>query len=410
MSQEVTCQESELQDFTDSEAEQDNTVTEFRSCSYSCHKKVCSKYPKDKVPINFFEGNNKSGSNGLFSGCEFCRIFTRSEDKKLKARKLEPKKIVRQKPDVKEEIRKSGKVRRCTSTSHSGAVKSPYPQNSTPIELFTGNKNSSDGMFNTCKDCRDYATKIRTKSSIEKCIKEGRICPECKENDQVTKRKANIDKCPICVEKLLKEDEENENKDFKRCSYPNHEISGCTSSKLRVPVFLFRSIPDDPGSVLYKRCKYCRDYDMKCKQATITKKSSGEIYQKMDVSAVKMLIIRITIKYLVYYPELIPEKNLEDILLELLYQFNLTTEFPEVKTNIYFFRKENILISLSGLTQQCTFVRHDKTTSPFNIGKVPVEFFRKNIEDIFSCTYVYCLDCREYIKIEAEPQRKKDNK
>lgn len=105
---------------------------------------------------------------------------------------------------------------------------SKYDKEHVPVNLFQNPK--SYKPFDFCLDCRLYA----------------RICNR-KNYDKVKNNiKTMTDNCDI-------------SKGFKNCTHKSHSTNGSIYEVDKVPLELFRKIPENPRSPLLNMCKNCRD-------------------------------------------------------------------------------------------------------------------------------------------------------
>jgi len=102
---------------------------------------------------------------------------------------------------------------------------SDYDREKVPIILFKNNK--SNELYNYCLDCREYNMKGNNK------LFETRRILACEQRNTST--------------------------DFLYCPDKIHDTSSeSIYDRDKVPVELFRKVPDDPKSELFESCKNCR--------------------------------------------------------------------------------------------------------------------------------------------------------
>jgi len=135
------------------------------------------------------------------------------------------------------------------SGPHTALMKSPYPKNHVPKELFmkdTTKPNSK--MYKRCFHCRDYKT----------------------QTDAKRKKKR---------EEEMKISEE---EGFKMCQGKHIPAVNSPYPKGKVPEYLFRKNPEDPESKLYKTCIDCRKFEKNYKNKVNNKiKETGKEHKKI---------------------------------------------------------------------------------------------------------------------------------
>lgn len=193
-----------------------------------------SSYPKDKIPIQMFMKNPNDPNSELYKNCLECRQIRQLREKnnrnsKKAALEEENKKLL----DTQELIYKT-----CEYIKHSEkSINSKYPQDKVPISMFRKHpENVNSIIYKYCYDCRMYKNKT---------------------NKMINQRKKIIAENEIDKLKELDID-----KEFNYCFHDIHgEICESIYPRNRVPINLFRKVPDNPKSELYKNCLDCRKYD-----------------------------------------------------------------------------------------------------------------------------------------------------
>lgn len=117
---------------------------QFSKCACLGHKSASeSPFDKDKVPIDLFEENGK-----LFKTCLHCRIYNQKRNKEYR-QKAKDKRLIADKANK--------EFLYCTEISHGKSIPSDYPVDKVPVFLFRKEpKDPKSGLYNQCKDCRDY--------------------------------------------------------------------------------------------------------------------------------------------------------------------------------------------------------------------------------------------------------------
>jgi hypothetical protein len=185
---------------------------EVSECTGGSHK-TCSKYPKDKVPVNMFLKDPNNTNSRRFVNCLDCRTAaTVMRNKKQKELNDKKKEIEALNPDF----------RFCSFSSHMSASK--FPRDKVPVELFLKVPGDpSKGDYKKCGDCRKYISTMR--------------------NNLVEKAKISEEIDP----------------NFASCSARQHSfISKYPQNK--VPIINFLKDPENPKSAVCKNCIECRNY------------------------------------------------------------------------------------------------------------------------------------------------------
>ena len=141
----------------------------------------------------------------------------------------------------------------CHGGAH-GKSGSPHNKNKVPLSLFRKVKgDTSSQLFINCKHCRDRIAKV------------------IRENRKEEKENKNKD--------ILEEDEEEK---FQACPHWRHKNSGSPHPKSKVPINLFRKMPNDKYSDLFKSCEHCRAGNAKSTSYHKKKKLEKEIKKDVD--------------------------------------------------------------------------------------------------------------------------------
>lgn len=194
----------------------------FKACNdRDTHRPSVSKYPVDKVPLTQF----KLDRFGEYSkSCVDCSNYRNKCDSKAVEKHKKLVKETNEKYDS-----ENLPFRYCSNKSHKNQG-SKHLIDKVPLELFKNEK--SIEPFRKCLDCRkyrmesyhrrdkklkDFAEKVRTESAIS-----GETVGFCTED----------------------------------C----HDIYGSPFAASKVPIQLFRKVPDNPKSDLFPTCKHCRDF------------------------------------------------------------------------------------------------------------------------------------------------------
>lgn len=167
---------------------------ETRECSNKTHISGGSKYPKERVPIEYFY---KPDKKSFFSTCLDCRNYRREMDRKNK-NKLISLHEEQQKEDANFGV--------CCSTAHDVENVSIYPRNKVPISMFDYKYKGNTGKSINCADCRKHLNETHDRSvQTRKSDAENKgmfFCLGCDTALNMTDRAINLDGTPssLCIE------------------------------------------------------------------------------------------------------------------------------------------------------------------------------------------------------------------
>lgn len=142
-----------------------------------------SRYPKNEVPIEFFQKENK-----IYKTCLDCRNY---KNKMKKASEFRNREYFQQ------SVISDGDLLFCSNVSHitNGSV---HPRNEVPIDLFRKEpENIKSELFSSCKDCRNYkAYNQKARVSKQKIIASENnkfCCNNCYKHYEISDRALNKD-------------------------------------------------------------------------------------------------------------------------------------------------------------------------------------------------------------------------
>lgn len=196
---------------------------ETRQCwNYAHNRKLGgSVHPNESVPIALFRKNMADPNSPLMKSCLDCRKHTG----KIKAKS---RKQLREQITNKINLQTLSQTRCCSNSGHNSL--SNHQRENVPFELFLLDaENAKSKLFKMCIDCREYWRK-RDKLKTEQLKQK---------KDRTTK----------------------ENNDVRFCGGKHHKTkSGSVYECDKVPMSMFRKIPDNPKSDLFEICIDCRKY------------------------------------------------------------------------------------------------------------------------------------------------------
>ena len=170
---------------------------ETKICGCPSHISYGSKYPKEKVPIIYFQ-KAENDSEDLFLCCIDCRNYGKNMGQKRKKNLSE----------LEQSNDENFKV--CRSLFHDIKDVSIFPRNAVPINLFSYKSKDSTQQSNSCIDCRKYNDEKQKKYKIkirENAEKEGKFyCRGCNNKLELYNKSINEDgslsaHCVKCKEK-----------------------------------------------------------------------------------------------------------------------------------------------------------------------------------------------------------------
>lgn len=195
---------------------------EFKACTDSDrHKASGSRYPQEQVPINLF----KKDKFGIYSRtCEDCRKYI------YKSRQNGINKHKKFVEETNAKLIAENQLFRCCHERYHKNSKSLYPIDKVPIELFK--KKTPGDLYKNCLDCRMY----KNEHTIKRRAKNKEIIEELNNKSAVS------------------------GEEFRFCIEEEHNSYGSPYPASRVPIELFRTVPDNPKSELKQTCSHCRDF------------------------------------------------------------------------------------------------------------------------------------------------------
>lgn len=178
-----------------------------KECSRKNHRSYGSKYPKERVPIEYFYKDDKSAQN-LHDSCIDCRNYDKN-------RNIDKRNNLIQ---MNEEAQKTDpNFRVCYSDRHDVEGVSTYPRDKVPVSMFNPQSKNAKIQSLSCEDCRNHINNLNKKSrqkKIEKAEKENKFCClECYNILERDQRALNADgtpstTCLTCKTKKLNYDKE----------------------------------------------------------------------------------------------------------------------------------------------------------------------------------------------------------
>lgn len=181
--------------------------TLYKACGARNHKTACSKYPKEKVPLEMFISKNYAGEIVL-NYCSDCRNYQKEVNARFTA-KLRGDNIEHTDPATK----------RCISKNH-GSDGSPHKRESVPVQLFRKvYDDPKSHLLSHCLHCRT-ASAARGKERIlvkkQDAILQGKFyCTNCHRVKELSDRAVNIDGSPSILCLLCKDIERKRQKSIR---------------------------------------------------------------------------------------------------------------------------------------------------------------------------------------------------